>query len=223
MYRRGARSLGSEARSRKIGAPRRNDDARRTNAGPRRGNVEARRRIDGLLSGDNGPPGRNNGHHRWNPGAPRGNDPLRSPIGRDAWAEYGNQFVKQRQLDHSRPSYMRANSVKRRFWDHTSIGQHSADCVEKPVISTFTLPNAGGFFGLRKLLSPSTGLRSLFCGLIHRLQLPMCATLPWMAVGGGTHLAKRRRFCTVAARVNSSLAPLSPRNRRRSNLRMRFR
>src|SRR5262249_17391017 len=43
--------------------------------------------------------------------------------------------------------------------------------------------------------------------------------------GGGraTSLASRRRFCAIAASVNSSCAPRGPRNRRRLNLRMRLR
>jgi hypothetical protein len=36
-------------------------------------------------------------------------------------------------------------------------------------------------------------------------------------------LAKRRRFCATAAKVNSSVAPLSPRNRKRSKRRMLLR
>jgi hypothetical protein len=36
-------------------------------------------------------------------------------------------------------------------------------------------------------------------------------------------LAIRRRFCAVAASKNSSCAPLSPRSRSRSSLRIRFR
>src|SRR3546814_10554558 len=36
-------------------------------------------------------------------------------------------------------------------------------------------------------------------------------------------IARRRRFCAVAASVNSSLAPLSPRSRKRVTFRMRLR
>ena len=44
-------------------------------------------------------------------------------------------------------------------------------------------------------------------------------------VGGGraTSLASRRRFCAIAASVNSSCAPRGPRSRRRPSLRMRLR
>ena len=47
--------------------------------------------------------------------------------------------------------------------------------------------------------------------------------MPWAGGPWGTSIARRRRFWTVAAKVNSSLAPLSPRRRNRSNLRMVFR
>jgi hypothetical protein len=40
---------------------------------------------------------------------------------------------------------------------------------------------------------------------------------------GVSHFAIRRRFCTVAAIRNSSLAPLRPRKRSRSSFRMRLR
>ena len=42
--------------------------------------------------------------------------------------------------------------------------------------------------------------------------------------GGGRqrNLTRRRRFCTVAVRSTSSLAPLEPRSRSRSSLKMRF-
>jgi hypothetical protein len=44
------------------------------------------------------------------------------------------------------------------------------------------------------------------------------------AIGGGRtiSLASRRRFCAMAASVNSSCAPRGPRNRRRPSFRMRF-
>src|ERR1700722_4315202 len=42
-------------------------------------------------------------------------------------------------------------------------------------------------------------------------------------VGGGMSLASFLRFWAVAANRNSSLAPLGPRRRNRSSLRMRFR
>jgi len=44
------------------------------------------------------------------------------------------------------------------------------------------------------------------------------------AAGGPVprYVAMRLRFCAVAVRRNSSLAPLKPRNRRRSIFRMRF-
>ena len=45
------------------------------------------------------------------------------------------------------------------------------------------------------------------------------------SVGGGraTSLARRRRFCAIAASVNSSCAPRGPSSRRRPSLRMRLR
>ncbi len=45
------------------------------------------------------------------------------------------------------------------------------------------------------------------------------------AAGGGRtiSLASRRRFCAMAASVNSSCAPRGPRNRRRPSFRMRLR
>jgi len=45
------------------------------------------------------------------------------------------------------------------------------------------------------------------------------------AAGGGraTSFASRRRFCAIAARVNSSCAPHGPRNRRRPSRKMRLR
>src|SRR5215831_14534137 len=44
-----------------------------------------------------------------------------------------------------------------------------------------------------------------------------------VAAGGrNSSFASRRRFCTVAVSNTSSLAPLRPRSRRRSSLKMRF-
>src|SRR6202140_2257733 len=44
------------------------------------------------------------------------------------------------------------------------------------------------------------------------------------AIGGGraTNLASLRRFCAIAANVNSNWAPHGPRNRRRRSRRIRF-
>lgn len=53
-----------------------------------------------------------------------------------------------------------------------------------------------------------------------RSQMGIISSFP---TTGASHFAIRLRFCAVAAIKNSSLAPLSPRNRNRSSLRMRLR
>ena len=55
------------------------------------------------------------------------------------------------------------------------------------------------------------------------LQSSYEAHRPTAGGGLGTNLASRRKFCAIAASVNSSCAPQGPRNRRRFSRRMRLR
>src|SRR3546814_12724601 len=78
------------------------------------------------------------------------------------------------------------------------------------------------------LFAMKIALASLFFGPLARhaplLHLHLHhAGVAILRLGGPcVSIARRRRFCAVAASVNSSLAPLSPRSRKRVTLRMRL-
>jgi hypothetical protein len=57
----------------------------------------------------------------------------------------------------------------------------------------------------------------------RKLQREPTASQAGFGCGIGTSLASFRRFCAVAASINSSRAPFGPRSRSRSSLRMRLR
>ena len=67
------------------------------------------------------------------------------------------------------------------------------------------------------------GPAALFRGLYQTTHAHAYAAYAAIAGGGRQrNLASRLRFCAIAVSKTSSLAPLKPRNRSRSSLRMRF-
>src|SRR2546422_8269326 len=62
---------------------------------------------------------------------------------------------------------------------------------------------------------------------VDAVALDACSSYAAQTAGAGggrpSNLARRRRFCAMAASVNSSCAPHGPRSRRRPSFRMRLR
>ena len=78
------------------------------------------------------------------------------------------------------------------------------------------------FLAVTKLLRISIGLATGFIRSDRPGRTYAGTNSPFCAIGA-SHFAIRRKFCTVAAIRNSSLAPLKPRNLNRSSLRILLR